>query len=226
MTGIIDPAAPNSELVLTQELPPTGYSWTTYSERLEKAGISWKVYQQEDNYSCNVLEYFKVFQESAKGSSLYSRGMLRGKEGQFEYDAIHDKLPAVSWIIPTSFQSEHPDYLPADGRRLLPAKLMLLRLIQMSGKKRYLSSPMMRMTASLIMYRRLFLLSAQLKSLWMGFRSAVGSGFLCIIVLPWTAGGEICSQMLITHRCFSFSKPSRAFENQTLANGEGALLVT
>ena len=26
-----------------------------------------------------------------------------------------NRLPAVSWILPTSFQSEHPDYLPAAG---------------------------------------------------------------------------------------------------------------
>ena len=31
----------------------------TYAERLEKAGVSWKVYQQQDNYGCNMLEYFK-----------------------------------------------------------------------------------------------------------------------------------------------------------------------
>ena len=36
---------------------------------------------------------------------------------------MHDKLPAVSWIIPTSFQSEHPDYMPADGAAFVASKI-------------------------------------------------------------------------------------------------------
>jgi phospholipase C len=194
MTGIIDPAAPNSELVLTQELPPTGYSWTTYPERLEKAGISWKVYQQEDNYSCNVLEYFKVFQESAKGSSLYSRGMLRGSEGQFEYDAIHDKLPAVSWIIPTSFQSEHPDYLPADGAAFVASKidaiaanpnvwektLFVLTYDENDGLFDHVPPPVPAIGTP--------------KEFMDGLPFGGGFRVPCIIVSPWTAGGGICSQ--------------------------------
>ena len=88
-----------------------------------QAGISWKVYQQEDNYGCNMLENFKQFQRRPKNSALYKRGMLRGQEGQFEYDAINDKLPTVSWIIPTAFQSEHPDYMPADGAAFVASKI-------------------------------------------------------------------------------------------------------
>jgi len=90
---------------------------------LEKAGVSWKVYQQEDNYGCNLLETFRAFQDAPKLSPLYLRGMVRGSEGQFEYDAVNDKLPAVSWIIPTSFQSEHPHYMPADGAAFIASKI-------------------------------------------------------------------------------------------------------
>ena len=60
---------------------------------------------------------------AGKLSGLYKRGMVRGQEGQFEYDAINDKLPTVSWIIPTSFQSEHPDYMPADGAAFVASKI-------------------------------------------------------------------------------------------------------
>ena len=38
-----------------------GYDWTTYAERLEQAGVSWKVYQEWDNFGDNSLEYFKSF---------------------------------------------------------------------------------------------------------------------------------------------------------------------
>ena len=44
-----------------------GFRWTTYAERLQKAGVSWKVYQQQDNYGCNMLEYFQTFQRSRPG---------------------------------------------------------------------------------------------------------------------------------------------------------------
>ena len=43
--------------------------------------------------------------------------------GQFEWDALHDRLPAVSWIIPTSYQSEHPDYTPAAGADFVASKI-------------------------------------------------------------------------------------------------------
>ena len=62
-----------------RKLVPGGFTWTTYAERLEKAGISWKVYQQKDNYGCNMLENFKVFREAHLTSSLHKKGMLLGE---------------------------------------------------------------------------------------------------------------------------------------------------
>jgi phospholipase C len=62
-----------------------------------------------------VLEYFKSFQDAPVSSPLYQNGLRTYSPGQFEYDAVHDRLPTVSWIIPTSYQSEHPDYTPAAG---------------------------------------------------------------------------------------------------------------
>jgi phospholipase C len=35
--------------------PSAGFSWTTYAERLQNAGISWKVYQQSNNFDDNAL---------------------------------------------------------------------------------------------------------------------------------------------------------------------------
>ena len=123
MTGMIDPEGTGRGPIIRNIAPEGGYTWTTYPERLEQAGVSWKVYQQENNYGCNMLEKFKVFQQAPVGSPLHTRGVLRGPEGQFEYDAAHDKLPAVSWIIPTNFQSEHPDFMPADGAAFVASKI-------------------------------------------------------------------------------------------------------
>src|SRR6185437_9856181 len=78
MTGTIDPDGRNRGPIINNNVPRGGYTWTTYAERLEKGGVSWKVYQQKDNYGCNMLENFKVFQEAPIGSALHSKGMVRG----------------------------------------------------------------------------------------------------------------------------------------------------
>ena len=36
---------------------------------------------------------------------------------------MHDRLPTVSWLIPTSYQSEHPDYTPAAGADFVASKI-------------------------------------------------------------------------------------------------------
>lgn len=40
-----------------------GYTWTTYPERLEQAGVSWQIYQEWDNYTDNAVEYFRTFKD-------------------------------------------------------------------------------------------------------------------------------------------------------------------
>jgi phospholipase C len=194
MTGTIDPNGQHGGPMISNDVPPGGFGWKTYAERLEEAGISWKVYQQQDNYDCNALEFFKVFQGAAKGSPLYAKGMVRGSEGQFEYDAINDKLPAVSWIIPTSFQSEHPDYMPADGAAFIAGKidaiaankdvwektLFILNYDENDGIFDHVAPPVPAAGTPNEFVNGL----------------PIGGGFRvpCILVSPWTAGGWVSSE--------------------------------
>jgi phospholipase C len=99
------------------------YRWTTYPERLMAADVSWHVYQQENDYGCNPLEFFQAYQDADPSSPLYRHGLTIGPSDQFEYDAAHDRLPTVSWIIPTAQQSEHPAYMPASGADFVARKL-------------------------------------------------------------------------------------------------------
>ena len=122
MSAWIDPLGTNGGPVISNE-HTTPYTWQSYPEALTAAGVSWKVYQEADNYGCNVLEYFASFQGALPSSPLYKNGLASYQEGQFEWDAIHDRLPAVSWIIPTSYQSEHPDYTPAAGADFVASKI-------------------------------------------------------------------------------------------------------
>jgi phospholipase C len=194
VTGTIDPGGRNGGPIIGNTAPDKGYTWTTYAERLERAGISWKVYQQHDNYGCNLLETFKVFREAHKGSALYTKGMQRGPEGQFEYDARNDKLPAISWIIPTSYQSEHPDYMPADGAAFVASKIdaiaanpdvwrktvFILNYDENDGIFDHVAPPVPPADTPEEFVEGL----------------PIGGGFRvpCIVVSPWTAGGWICSQ--------------------------------
>jgi phospholipase C len=123
MTGMVDPSGKNGGPITANTTPNGPYTWTTYAERLQAAGVSWKVYQETDNYGTNMLSEFKQFQDAPTTSPLYQNAMQFLPHGQFEYDAINDRLPAVSWILPTSVESEHPDYLPAAGAAYIASKI-------------------------------------------------------------------------------------------------------
>jgi phospholipase C len=98
-------------------------TWTTYPERLTQAGVTWQVYQEEDNYDDNALEWFTQFADAPRSSELYKRGMTRKSAGWFEYDAMNDKLPQVSWLVAPSSQTEHPNWTPAGGAEYIASKL-------------------------------------------------------------------------------------------------------
>jgi len=91
-----------------------GYTWTTYPERLEKAGISWQVYENmADNFTDNPLAGFHVFRDAwfkkpGYSKSLKARGVTTRDLDKLKEDVLADKLPQVSWIIATADGSEHP----------------------------------------------------------------------------------------------------------------------
>jgi phospholipase C len=194
MTGTIDPGGRSGGPMTANTSMAGGGRWKTYAERLQDAGISWRVYQQADNYGCNMLEQFEVFRTADSNSPLHTRGMLRGPEGQFEYDAANDRLPTVSWIIPTSTQSEHPDYMPAAGAAFVASKLdaiaanpdvwaktvFILNYDENDGIFDHVVPPTP---------------PAGTPGEFIG-GLPIGGGFRvpCIIVSPWTAGGWVCSQ--------------------------------
>jgi phospholipase C len=123
MTGTIDPAARNGGPIVTNVAPHGGYTWTTYPERLEHAGVSWKVYVENDDYGLNLLEQFHQFTTAPDDSPLHRKGIATSPVGTFERDARAGRLPAVSWIIPSAVQCEHPDFRPADGAKFIADRI-------------------------------------------------------------------------------------------------------
>jgi phospholipase C len=107
-----------------------GLTWPTYAERLQAAGISWRVYQEFDNYGDNGLAYFKNFRGIGADDVLYQRGRAwapgsnaanaKTANGDhlvaaFAADVAADRLPQVSWIVAPYKLCEHPDASPAAG---------------------------------------------------------------------------------------------------------------
>jgi phospholipase C len=126
--SVFGPTLPNRYYLMTATIDPTGrnggpvitnrgrhYSWETYPERLDRAGITWRVYHDVDDYDCNVLKKFVQFQKAAPGSSLFENGMRDRPFDQLLQDLRTGNIPQVTWIVPPSTVSEHPDYLPAAG---------------------------------------------------------------------------------------------------------------
>ncbi|MGP3632206.1 phosphocholine-specific phospholipase C [Streptomyces sp. 24-1644] len=112
-----------------------GYSWTTYPERLERAGVSWKVYQDigdgldangswgwindayRGNYGDNSLLYFNQYRNARPGSPLFDKARtgtdVSKGDGLFDVlraDVGAGKLPQISWIAAPEAFTEHPNW--------------------------------------------------------------------------------------------------------------------
>ena len=113
-----------------------GYDWFTYPERLQQAGISWKVYQDAGhgldapgfwgwtfdkpfigNFGDNSLLYFHQYQNATPGNPLADKaktGTHVEVSGtlfdNFREDVRTGHLPQVSWIAAPEAYSEHPNW--------------------------------------------------------------------------------------------------------------------
>nr|POE72047.1 non-hemolytic phospholipase c [Quercus suber] len=90
-------------------------TWKTIPEYWESAGVSWKVFQDSDNFDDNSLAWFKQYQTAAKGSNLNVKGMSFTGLQSFYAAAAAGTLPQVSIIVGPAELSEHPPYEPRDG---------------------------------------------------------------------------------------------------------------
>jgi phospholipase C len=87
------------------------YSWTTYPERLQAAGVSWRIYQDPDANWGGLLapwESFAQYQSAQPGEPLYENAMRAWSLADLQQHVRDATLPQVSWIIPSPVWSEHP----------------------------------------------------------------------------------------------------------------------
>jgi phospholipase C len=101
------------------------YAWETYPERLERAGISWCIYHENERTSLNACRYFAQFQDAPTTSPLYHKAMKSRSFAELVADLKSGNIPQVTWIVPPVAATEHPPFLPAAGedytRRILEA---------------------------------------------------------------------------------------------------------
>jgi phospholipase C len=112
-----------------------GYDWSTYPERLQAAGINWKIYQDVGagltaaqywgwgndayigNYGDNSLLYFHQYQNAPDSSPLAQKartGTNISVTGtlfdDLRKDVAQNTLPQVSWIVAPEAYTEHPNW--------------------------------------------------------------------------------------------------------------------
>jgi phospholipase C len=195
------------------------YGWPTYAERLQAAGVSWKVYQEYDNFGDNSLAYFKSFRGLEPSSPLYQRGRAwaegsnaanaktsMGKHlvAAFAKDVAADKLPKVSWIVAPFALCEHPSALPAAGQdltaRLIAAlasnpevwakTALILNYDENDGFFDHVP-PLVPPTAGAPGKSTVDLAGETYKGVPVG----LGPRVPMIVVSPWTKGGHVNSQL-------------------------------
>jgi phospholipase C len=111
LTATIDPEGKHggpslTTLVTNREQQFGKFTWTTYPEQLQSAGISWKIYSTPDgDYGDDVLPYFKTYQTNAQ---LAANAFAPQFPGDFLADCAAGTLPQVSWVLCSLVQSEHP----------------------------------------------------------------------------------------------------------------------
>jgi phospholipase C len=112
-----------------------GYTWSTFPEVLEAAGISWKVYQDIGlgldaaghwgdtqnpyigTYGDNSLLYFEQYREAKPGSPLFDKARTGTQVtaggtlfDHFRQDVADNALPQVSWLVAPEAYTEHPNW--------------------------------------------------------------------------------------------------------------------
>ncbi|CAN5240065.1 phospholipase C, phosphocholine-specific [soil metagenome] len=101
---------------------PDSDRWTTYAERLSKAGVSWTTYlDMADYFGDNPTAGFKTFRDSRAGlpgsdPKLTEQSFKTRALDVLKADVLAGKLPQVSYVVSPAKDSEHPGpSSPAQG---------------------------------------------------------------------------------------------------------------
>ncbi len=130
ISGMLDPGGTNGGPVLSTANFSTApslrwtCSWTTMPERLQAAGVSWKIYNPPGSgyrptnqymlaLSNNVLPFFKQFEDVS--TDIYRNAFNYSYPSDLLADLASGNLPQVSWVLAPPGHDEHPPASPEVG---------------------------------------------------------------------------------------------------------------
>jgi phospholipase C len=209
MSGTLDPAGAQggpllSTLVAQRAAKAGAFSWRTYPEQLESKRISWKVYTSpEGGQFQSVLPYFAQYQNNP---TLMAKGITPTYPDDFLSDVASNRLPKVSWVLPSVAATEHPpapielgenataqtlDALTSN-RKLWEKTVFILTYDENGGFFDHLRPP----TAPPGTPGE-YLTVNPLPTDAEGIAGPIGLGFRVptIVASPWTTGGLVCSDV-------------------------------
>ena len=208
-TGWIDPNGTAGGPVTDNS--EDGYSWTTYPEMLQNAGVSWRVYQEADNFDDNPLAWFTQFKNASKTSALYTNGMARvsSVSSAISSDIAAGTFPQVSWVVAPTADSEHPANPPAYGADFVSGVLsaiaadqdtwnstvVFLNFDENDGFFDHVAPPVPP--------------SGTADEFVSGTPIGLGPRVPMTVISPWSTGGKVCSQV------FDHTSPLRFVEQWT-----------
>ena len=195
------------------------FEWASYAERLQQAGIDWRVYQEYDNYGDNALAYFRNFRSGMPQTDLHVRarhpvtgsnaGNAKSSRGEhlvaaFTRDIAEDRLPQVSWIVAPYIMCEHPTACPSYGEsltaRLLDAlagnpevwakTIFILNYDENDGFFDHVPPPIPAISSD--MGASTVDVAGEI---YKGVPFGLGPRVPMLVVSPWTAGGFVNSQI-------------------------------
>ena len=190
----------------TGGVKPGTYSFPTYPERLTAAGVSWKVYHSPGGTTgLAPLNALRQYADAAPGSPLFDNAMASSPLGQFEYDAMNDRLPTVSWLLPPSASDEHPAHLPAAGAQFVAGKIdaiaanpevwaktvFIVAYDENDGLFDHVAPP----TPPAGTPGEFVQGTSPAGTPGDGLPSGLGFRVPCVVVSPWTVGGWVCSEL-------------------------------
>lgn len=115
-TGQVDPVTGAYNYKYTN----TPFRWDTLPDLLQRAGVSWHIYQNMNNNWTGAMHgclAFQSFRTAQPGSPIYEHGLTGGPAAadgatnflaQLKQDVMNGTLPQVSWVLPTQALAEHP----------------------------------------------------------------------------------------------------------------------
>jgi phospholipase C len=212
ISGTIDPAGLAGGPAVNNAVPGTGYSWTTYPERLQAAGISWKYCVA--NPEGTDLGWFTQYMNAKPGDPLYDNAMVPYSPSMVADMIRNDQLPSVTWLDPQWLPSvyglpeasEEPPNFPAGGALYIDTVLdalgstpdvwaktvFIINWDENDGRFDHVPPP-----TSPEGTPGEWVTVSPLPSQASGIAGPIGPGFRvpALVISPWSRGGWVCSEV-------------------------------